>query len=129
VAINSENEALARRWFEEVWGRRETRIVHELVLADSVCHTDAGDLVGPGPFLDYHARILRALPDLAIAVEEVLSQGDSVAVRWVLSFSHAGGPASFRGATWIRYRGGKMVEGWDCWNSAGLAQLLPGGAS
>jgi hypothetical protein len=26
--------------------------------------------------------------------------------------------------TSIRYRGGKMIEGWDCWDQAGLIQSL-----
>jgi hypothetical protein len=60
VASNPANVALARRWFEEVWGQRKTQVVHELLQADSVCHTDQGDLVGTQPFLAFHARILQA---------------------------------------------------------------------
>jgi hypothetical protein len=28
--------------------------------------------------------------------------------------------------TWIRYREGKMVEGWDAWDLSGLLQKLRG---
>lgn len=126
MANNPGNVALARRWFEEVWGQRETQVVHELLQHDSVCHTDQGDLVGPQPFLDFHARILQDLPELHVQVEEVLSEGDSVVVRWLLSATHAGKPLRFQGVTWIRYRDGKMVEGWDCWNVGGLLQQLSG---
>ncbi len=129
MASTLENVALARRWFEEVWGHRNTKIVHELVLPDSICHTEAGDMVGPHSFLEFHARLLQAMPDLRVEVEELVSQGDSVVVRWLLSATHAGKPARFRGMTWIRYANGKMVEGWDCWNVAELTRLLSGGSA
>jgi predicted ester cyclase len=124
VASNPANVALAKRWFEEVWVQRDTQVVHDLLQADSVCHTELGDLVGLQPFLDFHARILQDLPDLKVLVEEMVSEGDSVVVRWLLSATHGGKPLRFRGMTWIRYRDSKMVEGWDCWNVGGLLHQL-----
>jgi steroid delta-isomerase-like uncharacterized protein len=131
------NVALARRWFDEVWNQKTPQVIHELVLPESVCHTDQGDLVGPEPFLAFRALMLEALPDLTLTVEDTLSEGDQVAVRWLATGTHTGPfqgkpPTSravrFRGVTWIRYRDGKMVEGWDCWNMAGVAQQLLGEA-
>lgn len=43
-----------------------------------------------------------------------------------LGFPATGREVSFRGMTWVRYSGGKMVEGRDCWDQAGLIQSLRG---
>jgi steroid delta-isomerase-like uncharacterized protein len=130
------NLALARRWFEEVWNQRRTATVHELLEPDSVCHTDRGDMVGPQPFLDFHAQMVQAMPDLRITVEDAIAEGDRVAVRWSVNGTHSGpfqgksgtGKAiHFRGVTWIHYRDGKLVEGFDCFNLDGLMGQLSGG--
>jgi predicted ester cyclase len=41
-----------------------------------------------------------------------------------LGFPATGRKVSFRGMTWIRFSGDKMVEGWDCWNQGGLIESL-----
>jgi hypothetical protein len=94
------NTTLARQWFEEVWNQRKTDLVHQLVLPDSVWHTEQGDLLGPQPFLAFHAQILRAMPDLRATIEGMISEGD--------------------------HQGGKMVEGFDCFNVDGLMRQLAG---
>jgi steroid delta-isomerase-like uncharacterized protein len=130
-----ENAALARRWFEEVWNQRRTATVHELLRPDSVGHLQSGDVVGPEPFLEVHAQLLQALPDLRVQVEDTVAQGDHVVVRWTATGTHqargmgcdpAGTQVQFRGMTWIRYHDGKMVEGWDAWDLGGLMQKLRG---
>ena len=131
------NVALARRWFEEVWNQRRTEVVHELLLPDSVGHLEGGDVVGPEPFLAVHAGLVQTLPDLRVHVEDTVAQGDQVVVRWSASGTHVGkgmgceptgARLKFRGMTWLRFRDGKMVEGWDAWDLDGLMQKLRGQA-
>lgn len=132
-----DNTALARRWFEEVWNQRRTETVHELLRPDSVGHLQTGDVVGPGPFLEVHAELLKALPDVRVRVEDTVAQGDHVVVRWSASGTHrgmgmgcapTGAQVQFFGMTWIRFRDGKMVEGWDAWDLHGLMLKLRGQA-
>lgn len=132
------NAALARRWFEEVWNERRTEIIDELVTAESVCYSEAGELRGKEAFMQLvHGPFVTAFPDLRVEVQEVADAGDVAVVRWTAAATHTGDlpgmPAtgrriSFRGLTWIRYRDGKMVEGFDCWNQAGLFQALQSGS-
>ena len=130
-----DNTALARRWFEEVWNQRRTETVHELLRPDSVGHLEGGDAVGPEPFLKVHAELVQTLPDLRVHVEDTVAQGEQVVVRWSASGTHrgkgmgcdpTGALVQFRGMTWIRYRDGKMVEGWDAWDLGGLLLKLRG---
>src|SRR4051812_10984809 len=130
------NVVLARRWFEEVWNQRRTDTIDELLTDESLCHTESGPLRGREEFRERaHAVFLSAFPDLRMTVEGTVAEGDEVVVRWGVRATHGGDglgfPATgreveFRGMTWIRYSGGKMIEGWDCWNQAGLIQSLRG---
>jgi steroid delta-isomerase-like uncharacterized protein len=139
--VSNENVGLARRWFEEVWNQRRTDTIDELLTDENVSHSESGPLRGRREFIERtHAPFLAAFPDLRMAVEAAIGEGDEVAVRWSVTGTHLGDnlgfPAtgrwvSFRGVTWIRFSGGKMVEGWDCWNQGGLFQALrePGAAA
>jgi steroid delta-isomerase-like uncharacterized protein len=129
-----ENVVLARRWFEEVWNQRRTETIDELLTDESISYSESGPLRGKQEFKERaHAVFLSAFPDLRVNVEGTVAEGDEVVVRWSVRGTHLGDGLGFpatgrevsvRGMTWIRYRHGKMIEGWDCWNQAGLIQSL-----
>jgi steroid delta-isomerase-like uncharacterized protein len=132
--MKGENDRLARRWFEEVWIQHRTDTIDELLTDESVAQSESGPVRGPDEFkARIHAVFLAAFPDLRLDVEGTVAEGDEVVVRWAASGTHAGDAlgfpptglqVSFRGMTWIRFRDGKMIEGADCWNQAGLIQAL-----
>jgi steroid delta-isomerase-like uncharacterized protein len=126
----SENAALARRWFEEVWNQRRDETVAELLADPCDGHMEGGEVRGPREFLAARAVLLGALPDVRVTVEGIISEGDQVAVRWSATGTHrgdalgpkaSGRPIAFRGISWVRFRDGRIVEGWDSWN---LGKLL-----
>jgi steroid delta-isomerase-like uncharacterized protein len=128
-----QNRNLSRRWFEEVWNDRRTATIDELLSPDGVGHMESGDLVGVEPFKRIHQDFLAAFPDLKLEIEDIVSDGDDVVVRWRAAGTHAGDglgleathqPVAVRGITWQRYKDGVMVEGWDCWNQEALLQRL-----
>lgn len=132
--MSNPNEAVARRWFEEVWNLRRTETIDELLTPDSVCHAEGGEMRGPEAFkAASHTPFLAAMPDLHIEVEATVAEGDQVAVRWLATGTHTGDgfglpptgqPVQIRGVTWIRFENGKMMEGWDCWNVTGMMRTL-----
>jgi steroid delta-isomerase-like uncharacterized protein len=132
--MGGENVGLARRWFEEVWNRRRTDTIDELLTDESISYSESGPLRGPQEFkARAHAVFLAAFPDLRLVVEGTVAEDDEVVVRWAATGTHAGDGlgfpptgrrVSFRGMTWIRFRDGKMIEGRDCWNQEGLIQSL-----
>jgi steroid delta-isomerase-like uncharacterized protein len=126
----SENAALARRWFDEVWNQRRDATVVELLADPCDGHMEGGDVRGPRDFLAARAALVGAFPDLRVTVDGTIAEGDEVAVRWSASGTHRGeqmGPRAshkeiaFRGISWIRFVNGRIVEGWDSWN---LGKLL-----
>ena len=127
--MSNPNVELSRRWFEEVGNQRRLGIVDELLTPESVGHMEGADVVGREGFKRAHAEFVTAFPDLRIAIDGVIANGDDVVVRWTATGTHTGSGfggtptgrvVSFRGMTWHRYRGGKLVEGWDNWDQTGL---------
>jgi steroid delta-isomerase-like uncharacterized protein len=130
--MTDSNRDLAIRWFREVWNERRHETIDELFAADGVGHMEGGD----GTIADFksaRAGLLEAFPDFSVVVEDTVSEGDHVVVRWAATGTHqgrglgieaTGRPVSFRGMTWLKFRNGKAVEGWDSWNLGGLLTSL-----
>jgi steroid delta-isomerase-like uncharacterized protein len=134
VAPTISNAALARRWFEEVWGQQRLETIDELMSESAVCYSEQGPLTGPEQFKQsVFFPMTAAFPDLRIQVEDVLEAGDNVVVRWSVAATHTGNalgfPATgrrvnFQGMTWVQLRNGKFAEGWQSSNIPAVLQEL-----
>lgn len=131
----STNVAVTRRWFEEVWNQRNDALVHELMDPEGIGHLEGLDTRGPQAFLEARGMLIKAFPDFHITVEDLIAQGEQVAVRWSVEGTHRGDllhlkathkPIAIRGITWIKFKNGKLYEGWDCWNQGKLFAELQG---
>ena len=127
--MGTNNAALARRWFEEVWNARREATVHELLVPTALGHMEGSEVQGPEQFLAVRSLLLAAFPDMRIEVNGIIAQGDEVAIRWSVYGTHHGDslgfpathrPVSFRGMTWMRFHKGRIVDGWDAWNQGAL---------
>jgi steroid delta-isomerase-like uncharacterized protein len=130
--MSAENEALTRRWFEEVWNKQRPEAIDEMMAPDGIAYGLGGgaDLVGPDAFRGFYNAFIGAFPDIRIAVDDIISQGDKVAVRFSIRGSHRGDhlgvPATGRevalpAMSFVRWRDGQIVEGW---NSVDLMTML-----
>lgn len=125
-----QNVALMRRWFEEVWNQGRVETVYELCdqRTQGMGLAEQGiDTRGPEGFLKFRNRIHGAFPDIHINVEDAFGQGDRVAVRWTATMTHGGdhlgvpasqNPVHITGMTIVRIENGKILEGWNNWESA-----------
>jgi steroid delta-isomerase-like uncharacterized protein len=134
----SANIALIRRWIEEVWNQRRDATVHELLDPNSVGHLEGLVAHGVDQFLDARAFLTAAFPDFHLTIEDAIAQDSHVAIRWSAKGTHrgallgvpaTGAPVVFRGLTWFRLSGGRIVEGWDSWNLGGLLADLRAAAT
>jgi len=126
---------VARRWFSEVWNARHDGGIDELMADDVRGVHPAGEFQGRDGFRQMQRMFLSALPDVRIEVEDMIADGDRVAVRWRATGTHTGDgfgfpasnrPFSIQGSSWMRVQNGKAVEGWDTWDLNGLlASLRP----
>lgn len=130
------NKAVVRRFYEQAWNRKQFDILAETHAPDWV-HSDPSnplDLSG-GPEGN-RARLVElsaAFPDIHYRLDDLIAEGDRVAVRFTVSGTHsglfAGIPAtgkqvSMPGMIFHRPRDGKIVEDWVVRDTLGLLQQL-----
>lgn len=126
---------LARRFYEEAWGRGELDVIDEVFADDYVRHELRPGVAPPGP--EGMKRITTdfrdAFPDLRLEVDILLAEDDFVAARWTASGTHAGRwgaveptgrTATFSGVDIFRFANGKVVEMWNHRDDLGLREQL-----
>ncbi len=123
--LQSENKALIRRWFEEVWNRGRSDLIDQFRAHDAASSGlgEGGSVTrGEEPFRTFHSNLLETFPDLRIRIEDILAEGDKVAVRFTAEGTHQGntlGPeptgrkVTFGGIIIVRIANGKIVESWN----------------
>ena len=120
-----DNEALVRRFFEEVWAKGNVAAVDEFMAADYVEHTEHAVPPGARPGRDSVkqriALYYEAFPDWKVTIHDIFGRGDRVAYRWSASGTHLGEWAGLSptglhmttgGITILRIAEGRFVEGW-----------------
>ena len=130
-----ENKALARRVIEEMFNKGNLDVAEELIAPDYVDHDPAmpEDIRGPEGFKEYVSAYRSAFSDLHIEIEAQIAEGDLVATRWTGTGTHdgelAGIPATgnrvtLPGMEIVRISDGKLVEGWEGYDSMTLMRQL-----
>ena len=124
----SQNVQLVHRWFDEIWTKGDLRAIDELLSPDAKIHglgeTDRGT-ESHQSFRDFVAGFRAAFSDIKIVVEQTVEEGDMVASRWVATMtSNGAGEVKVTGMSMGRFRDGRMVEGWNNWDEAGLTAQL-----
>ena len=127
---------IARRWFDEVWNQRDASAISRYFAKDGIAHglgANGEDLIGPNGFLPFHAAFLGGFDDLQITLDDLIEEGDSVAVRWHctgtltghgMGFAPTGKPMHITGMSIIRVQGGQIVEAWNNFDVLGMHQQL-----
>jgi predicted ester cyclase len=92
------NKAQSERWFEEVWSQRREATIYAMLGPDIVGHLGTATWSASGTH-----------------------RGEFSGV------APTGKPVRFGGMTWLRFREGRLVEGWDSWDAGGLVQQLASG--
>ena len=119
---DDELRAAVRRFFDEVWNKGNVGETGAFLASEFVSHnTFDVRIVGPSEYGGAVTAYRAAFPDLHTTLEDVLVDGDRVAVRGTDRGTHRGDfrglPASGREVTttWIeifRMENGKAAEGW-----------------
>jgi steroid delta-isomerase-like uncharacterized protein len=126
----------AHRFFQLVWNERNDEAVYEFLSPDVVEH-------GLSPleqiplrfddFIEFRRSFLDAFPDAKFTVDNVVVDGQKVAVRFHVQATHLGDglgfPATGRKVTFTamgiaRWDEGKIVEAWNNFDRLGLLRQL-----
>ena len=131
--MSAADEAVVRRFYEEMNNGRKLELAPELFAADHKMH-DPQVPGGEGP--DGMVAVVKTYQDAVEGhwgIEEVFSAGDRVVVRWTGSGTHVaeinGIPAtnkkiSVDAISIHRMAGGKIAETWEVWDTLGFLQQL-----
>ena len=131
--MSAQNEAVVRRFYEQMCNERKNELAPELFAEDHVMHdpqVPAG--VGPQGMADV-VSVYQTGVDGHWGIQELISAGDKVVVRWIGSGTHVaevnGIPATGKeiavdAISIHQLRDGKIAETWEVWDTLGFLQQL-----
>ena len=132
-ASAAQNEALIRQVLELINGRKLDE-AFELYADDYIYHGPGGqELRGRGEIRGLWETFLAGFPDLTSTVDDVITQGDKLVLRWTVQGTHTG---EFLGTPptnkkiilpvteIFRIADGQLVEAWDQYDRMHLMQQI-----
>src|SRR5215203_272296 len=139
---NQANEEVVRQLFDQVLNQGNMDLIDDLFTPDFVLHPSsdpAQDVRGQDGVMGFVMGVRAAFPDIVYTIDDLISEGDSVVVRWTNRGTHQGDflgitatgiPVSIGGGDVFHLEGAKLKEGWTFPDNLGLlVQLgvIPGG--
>ena len=129
-----ENKSVVRRFIEEGWNGHNPNVADEVVSPDYFNHAAVAEhqrgIAGAKHILNW---LIAAFPDTRFEIEDIIAEGDMVALRGTTSGTHEGefagiAPTGKRFAVqqthWIRVADGKLVEHWAVRDDLGMMRQL-----
>ena len=129
-----ENKAKMRRLIDEGFNQGNLGVVDELIAPDAVDH-NLPPGIGPGAegLKQLITMFRTAFPNMHLATEDVIAEGDKVVARSTIRGTHkgefmgiapTGKQVTISGIDIVRSEGGKMVEHWGLTDDMGMMQQL-----
>jgi steroid delta-isomerase-like uncharacterized protein len=126
--MSEANKELMQRWFQEVWTSGRASAIDEMFAENGVAHGlsgDDSDLHGPAEYKPFFETFRSGFPNLVIDVDDLIAEGDKVAVRFTLRAKHEGEclgvkpthrPVVATGLCIARIEEGKIAEAWNAFD-------------
>ena len=119
----TENKLIAQRYLEEVFTKGNVAVVDDIAAVNFVSHDPAagGEIQGIEGFKQFVTAAHTIFPDLTFTIENMVAEGNIVAVRWTMRSQHEGEglglpatdrPVTVVGANFFRIVDGKIEEDW-----------------
>lgn len=131
--MSAADEAVVRRFYEEMNNDRKNELASELFTADHKMHDPQVPTAdGPQGMIDV-ISVYQEGVNGHWDIQEIFSSGDRVVVRWIGSGTHVGevngipptGKDVRVDAISIhRVSGGKIAETWEVWDTLGFLQQI-----
>jgi steroid delta-isomerase-like uncharacterized protein len=128
-----QDKMLARHLFEEVWNCKNLAVMDELVAPNFVFHNSVQTLYGPEDYKRFAMSYHNAFPEAHFTVDDVIAEGDTVALRWtargmhsgkLLGIAPTGNQVTVSGITITLISNGKSVESWGEFDALGMLQQI-----
>jgi steroid delta-isomerase-like uncharacterized protein len=134
--MSANPKTLIHRWFEEVWNQGREETIDELFARDAIAFglgETEQPVHGPSEFKSFWRNLRTAIPDLTIAIQDTIVDGDKAVVRITIEGTHMGDglgvPASgnrinLAGIVIVYFSNGQIVRGWNSWDQLGLLRQI-----
>lgn len=128
-----QNKALVRRIPEDVFGEGNLDLLDELYAEDAVEHNAMGVHQGRPAIRESFRAFLTAFPDISQTVENVVAEGDTVAVhitsrgtheRELMGIESTGNEIEVQQMFFVRIEDGMIVQRWFLLDGLSLLQQL-----
>jgi steroid delta-isomerase-like uncharacterized protein len=135
MAQEEENKAVARLFWEEGWKQGNQTVFDQICAADFINHDPVvPQVTGLDSYKQHVALYAAAFPaEGGVEIEDMLAQGDKLAVRWTwrvihegeyMGISPTGNQLTMTGITFHRFSEGKVAENWHQYDALGFLQQL-----
>lgn len=126
---------IARRWFEEVWNKGRLDAVDELATEDAKGYgfPQPDSALNREQFKQYVMEFRESFSHVHVNIDETVSEGYRIAVRWTGQMKHTGSGLGFpatgqtvqvHGMTILHLREGRICEGWNALDLGSVVQFL-----
>lgn len=124
-----------QQWFDEVWHAPGVEGIDRLAHPEGQCHgfPEPDSVIDRTEFKKAVTEFKKAFPDLRFVIEDSISEGNKMCVRWTLNMTHTGDGMGFAptgkklkvlGMAFIELRDGKLLSGWNAVDMTKLKQQL-----
>jgi len=126
---------IAVRWFDEVWNKGRLEAVDELATSDAKCHgfPQPESVLDREQFKEYVLEFRRSFTHIHLTVDETVTEGYRVAVRWTGTMKHTGSGLGFaptgqvvhvHGMSIFHLHDGFISEGWNALDLGSVVHFL-----
>ena len=129
-----ENKAMVRRDIEEVFNKGDLSLVDEIIAPNWVFYGPGGvERKGREGFKQIVTMLRNAFPDLHMTIEDMVAEGDMVAVRYMMrgtfkgelmGMAPTGNQFTMTSALFIRFEDGKEIEVREIYDQLTVFQQL-----
>ena len=128
-----ENKAIARRYPEEVYNKKNIDVLDEIIDENIINHWWKPEINGLQTIKEYVSKNLVAFPDVKFTVEDQIAEADKVVTRVSFTATHkgefrgiapTGRKVEVTGVVIFKIVNGKIVETWAEMDTLGWMQQL-----
>ena len=87
-----QNRALAINWFQEVWDQAKPDAIDRYFAADGHAYgfPNPDSVLSRAEYKAVNATFLNSFSDIHVRIDDVIAEGDRLAIRWVCHTTHTG---------------------------------------
>ena len=119
---------------QEVWNQHRVDAIDKYYATDYIHHdVSRPDVTTLAGYKAWSAALQAGIPDIRVAVDDLIADGDTAVKRWTASGRQSGELAGippsgktvrFSGVSIYRFRDGRIAESWYVYDLFGLLQQL-----